>query len=336
MIKWNLRKLRNNQESTWLFLDIVMLALLSFNLAWLLFDSLFSVSGFANLVAGALPGFHDWYAQQVHPNYLRYDLYFVAIFLAEFSVRWTVAVRRRTYRRWYWYPFIHWYELLGCIPLAGFRLLRLLRVISMVYRLQRLGVLDLVDTAPTRFIMRYYRILIEELADKVVLRVLSGVQEEVRQGHPVWRRIIQDVVIPRKRMLAEELGRRLAVMLEHNYPPHRDHIRQYVDDVIAEAIAESRDVKRFGKIPMLGSFAVVLLERSIADIVFGVVDQSAMDIQTDDYSEHITDLIEAGLDTFLEQQDGMDEATNEMLIDALDVIQERVAVNRRQRRYDAF
>ena len=58
-----------------------------------------------------------------------YDLAFVVIFLTEFCVRWVAAVVRKTYMRWYFFPFIHWYDLIGCIPLGGARIFRFLRII---------------------------------------------------------------------------------------------------------------------------------------------------------------------------------------------------------------
>jgi hypothetical protein len=336
MIRWNLTRLRRNQESTWLALDVAMLVLLSANLTWLLFDSLFSIDAIERLLLGLAPGFTRWYGEEIHPDYLRYDLLFVSVFIGEFLLRWTVAIRRKTYRRWFWYPFIHWYELLGCIPLTGFRLLRLLRIFSMAYRLQRLGVLDIADTAPLRFIQRYYRLLIEEIADRVVLKVLAGVRDEVREGHPVWRRILDEVVAPRKRLLAEELAIRIAAATSENYPPRRDEVREHVNEVIAEAVEQSQDVQRFGRLPMLGGYATEMLERSIADIVFGVIDESASNLHDEHHLATITELIEAGMETFIAQRPGTDEATNEMLIEALDVIAERVAVNRRLRRYQHY
>ncbi|MEZ5021997.1 MAG: hypothetical protein R2728_01825 [Chitinophagales bacterium] len=80
------------------------------------------------------------------PQFLYYDLVFVGIFVLELSVRWTIAIFRNTYAKWFFYPFIHWYDVLGCIPLSSFRALRLLRVFSMFYRLNRLGIIDMRST----------------------------------------------------------------------------------------------------------------------------------------------------------------------------------------------
>src|SRR5690606_42147929 len=51
-------------------------------------------------------------------------LLFVSVYLTEFSIRWLVAIARRTHERWFYFPFVHWYDLLGCIPVGSFRWLQ--------------------------------------------------------------------------------------------------------------------------------------------------------------------------------------------------------------------
>ncbi|MDV7396135.1 hypothetical protein RZS08_32380, partial [Arthrospira platensis SPKY1] len=119
------------------------------------------------------------YAEQIHTNFVAYDLVFVAIFLTEFVVRWIIAVHRNTYHRWFFYPFVHWYDLLGCIPVGSFRWLRLLRVISIVYRLQKYQIIDISNLYIVRFVRKYLNVLLEELSDRIVLNVLDGVQDEI-------------------------------------------------------------------------------------------------------------------------------------------------------------
>ncbi len=89
-------------------------------------------------------------------------------------IRWAVAIARGTYHRWFFYPFVHWYDLLGCIPVGSFRWLRILRVVSLMFRLQKMGVVDFRDTYIGRSVIKYYRILVEEVSDRVVINVLEG------------------------------------------------------------------------------------------------------------------------------------------------------------------
>lgn len=328
MIRLHAEKLRHNQESTWLIIDVIMLVLLVVNLAWLIFDWLFSAAGFASLVAQISPGFHAFYGEQVHPNFFRYDLIFVSVFLAEFCVRWVVAVRRHTYERWFWYPFLHWYELLGCIPLTGFRMLRLLRIISMIYRLQKLGVIDLAETRVGKFLWHHYQVLVEEISDRVVLNVLNGMQSEILHGSPVGRSILNEVVLPRKDMMVDGLSARVAELVEHNYNRHRDDIRKYVNAIIADAVDNSDDIKRFERIPLLGNYAIETLERAVGDIVFNVINRAADDLHSGENRLLIHDILDAAFGLLLKEHETLDQVSTDILVDVIEVIKARVRQNR--------
>ena len=51
---------------------------------------------------------------------------FTIFLVAELVVRWLIAIVQKRYYRWFFFPFVHWYEVLGCAP--QLRALRLLRV----------------------------------------------------------------------------------------------------------------------------------------------------------------------------------------------------------------
>ncbi|MEO0423047.1 MAG: hypothetical protein AAF184_11960 [Pseudomonadota bacterium] len=335
MIKFRPRNFLHNQETTWLVLDLAMLGLLVINLAWLILDWLYASTWFPPLVSRLLPVIGDYYAAHIDPVFWLIDLAFVAVFLSEFVLRWAIAVRRKIYDRWYHYPFLHWYEVLGCLPLAGFRALRFLRILSMVYRLQKLGVIDLADTAPARLVARYYAILVEEVADRVVVNVLDGVQAELRADQPVVRRIVNDVVLKRRGDLVEALGRRLELLVDEAYGDHRADVSVYVDNLITKAVEESQDVKRLQLIPVFGAYGTRLLERTIAQIVFAVIDGAAADLQSERNRAFVEDLLSSTLDQLLQHDEQFDEVTNQMLIDAIDLIKSQVQVQRWRQEHPA-
>src|SRR5699024_635131 len=131
-------------------------------------------------------------------------------FVLDVVLGWTVAVVKKQYYRWYFYPFIHWYDVLGCIPVAGFRLLRILRVISILLRLQHLGIIDMRNWAIYRHLMVYYDIVVEEVSDRVVINVLSGAQREIRSGGNVLtQRVVREVVRPRQKQLVTAASSRI-------------------------------------------------------------------------------------------------------------------------------
>src|SRR5690606_1072132 len=182
-----------------------------------------------NLLAEHAGALRDFY-HPIHENFIFYDLIFVSIFLAEFVLRWGYAIKASIYDRWYFYPFIHWYDLVGCIPVGSLRFLRILRVISIIYRLHQYKIIDVTQTRLYRFFNFYYEAFMEELSDRIVLKVLSGVLEEVRRGSPLFERIQQDILYPRLDMLSAWISDRVAVAAQAGYVSTCRALIDYVDD----------------------------------------------------------------------------------------------------------
>ncbi len=183
-IKLHPEKLKLNLDTVGFVIDLLMIALVILNLGLILFDWLFQVPPVQGFLADMTPAFHAFYRDTIHSNFLFYDLCFVAVYLTEFVIRWIVAIARSTYHRWFFYPFAHWYDLLGCIPVGSFRWLRILRVVGLVMRLQRMGIIDLSQTWLGQTILKYYGIVVEEVSDRVVINVLSGAQARDRWRQP--------------------------------------------------------------------------------------------------------------------------------------------------------
>jgi hypothetical protein len=265
------RRQRSNEQYRLLFFDFLMITILAVNLAWIVFDWLFGFPDVRGFLRDISPGFTDWYAAVIHPHFIVVDLVFVGIYLIDFTVGWVFAVIRKRYHRWYFYPFVHWYDLLGTIPIAGFRFLRLLRVITIVYRLNRAGVIDLASTPPGRLAIKYYGVLVEEVSDRVVLKMIADAQDEVRNGGPLLDRIVADVVRPRKTELVGWLSQRIQSAAVQNYERYQTDLQSYVERRIGLALADNRELGRLDQLPIFGAMARDALDRAVSDIVSNVI-----------------------------------------------------------------
>ncbi len=178
MLKINRENLRNSHETLWLILDLVMLGVLFINLAWLIFDSLYATDFIYGQLGTYFPALITAY-DPIHHNFLFVDLVFIGIFFTEFCVRWAVAIIRKEHLRWYFFPFLHWYDLVGLIPTGATRLFRFLRIFSILHRLHKYKIIDLNQTAIFRFFAFYADVFVEELSDRIVVKVLSDAQKDI-------------------------------------------------------------------------------------------------------------------------------------------------------------
>jgi len=309
---------------------LVLLALAA-NLALLLFDSLYLLGGFREALASLSPDIERWYAHEVHARFLQIDLAFVALFVVDVLLGWGVALYERRYARWYYYPFAHWYDVLGCIPLAGLRWLRVLRIGVLLLRLQHLGVIDLRSWALYRFLDRYYQLLLEELSDRVMVKLFGRLQQEIGSTDDLSRRILDEVVRPRRGALAADIARRLQGMLDEGYRNNRGALEGYVGQVIHQALGESAQLRNLRQLPMGGRVADAL-EETLADIARRLLEASARGLREPQAAHLAERLAQSLLDAWLQEAPEHSYALEALLVDVLEVFKQQL-LDRRWSRF---
>ncbi|MBS3805427.1 MAG: ion transporter [Oleiphilaceae bacterium] len=320
--------LRKDHQLIWFIVDFAMLGLLILNLGLIIFDVIYSFPTVQELIGTHAGWLKDRY-DPIHDNFLFYDLIFVSIFLTEFFIRWAYAIKAHIYTRWYFYPFIHWYDLVGCIPVGSLRFLRILRIISIIYRLQKYNVIDLTATSAYRFIAFYYDAFLEELSDRIVVKVLSGIQSEVLSGSPLFERIQHDILYPRRAMIADWISARVAEATEETYVPRRGALRTYLEDRVDVALKQNVELSRLRFLPVVGPTIQETLEEAVGDIVATVIHQLLDDLASTRNHGFIEDIVNA----FLPEREPEGEyIQNEALInlinEVLEVIKGQVHVKR--------
>ncbi|MDX5378330.1 MAG: ion transporter [Halomonas sp.] len=313
--------------------DLLILLLVVANLALILFDSLFLLPPLNHAFATLAPGLHDAYDRHVHANFIEIDLVFVAVFVLDVLLGWAAAIAERRYHRWFFYPFVHWYDVLGCIPLGGFRLLRVLRIVSLLHRLQRLGLIDVHRWQVYAFFAKYYDILMEELSDRVALRLLDNMQEQIRSSDSLSTRVIDRVVMPRKQQLIKELSQRLEEMAGNAYVRNREETMRYVSALVARTVAESQEIRRLRRLPM-GDVVARGMASSLSDLSCRLVHEALEGLRSPEFTALVERLAESGFDTWLQVDEHTDRVTEQVLVDMLELMKEQIAVKQWRHRYD--
>lgn len=328
------RPARATLEWAGLIWDIGVMFLVTLNLVLIVFDTLFVAETFANMVGVVSPAFRSWYADSVHEHFITIDLYFVAVFLFDVLLGWSVAIWQRTYHRWFFYPFVRWYDVLGCIPLAGFRWLRVLRVIALGVRLQRLGMIDVRNWRVYAFLKKYYDILVEEVSDRVVVNVLDGVQEEVHSGGgELSRRVITDVVQPRKQQLVGAVRTRAERAVTRAYESNREEIQGYVANLVDRAVAGNTAIAGLERIPMLGTAVTRSIEWAIRDAVNNVLDEAVAGLDSDEFDTMVQNVADSVFELLLDEEAASDPEVTRAMVEVIDLLKEQVRVQRWKEEY---
>lgn len=328
-VKFFPQRLRTS-ESGWIIWDLTMLLLVSVNIALFIFYWVYDYHRVQDVFATTFPDLHS-VLNPLYQDFPLIDLVFVSIFLGEFLLRWIIAIVQKRYHRWFFFPFIYWYDLLGSLPFGSFRFLRILRIVALINRLQRMEVLDLRGTYLFSRFRKYRNILVEEVSDRVVLNVLSGVQKEVKEGLPLMDQIVDEVVKPYKPELVAWMSERLRSVSANSYERYREDLEQYVDEKISHAVNQNKEIAQIEAIPVLGPQIAGRLERAIQDIVFNVVNGLVQDLAGRKHERLLDEFTDVVFDTLIQEEarpetEDLNDIMGRLMVDGLEIIKKKIAV----------
>jgi hypothetical protein len=255
---------------------------------------------------------------------------FVAVFLSEFLFSWILAVVQKVYHKWFFYPFLHWYDLIGCIPVGSLRFLRILRVFSILIRLQNLKIIDLSDTYIYTSLKKYYGIVVEEVSDRVVVNILEGVQEELSSGGPVVDSIINEVIRPKQDLLVEWISRRLGMALERDVLIRKQEIDAYVKKLISESLQESSELKTIRQMPVMGKMITESIENAISNIINKIIEKALTDLASNKNRELVNDVANVIINSIehKDEESDLNEIFSDISVEVIEIIKKQVQIQK--------
>jgi hypothetical protein len=251
------------------------------------------------------------------------DLPFLVIFIIEFFISWYLAVKRQTYPRWFMYPIVHWYDVLGIMPFKQMRLFRLFRVASIYLRLSRSDRTIVGDDPISRTIAYFSNIVSEEISDMVSLRILNETQDELAKG--THRAIIRSVASDHRDALARQLARQTSDLLTD--VKVRERAQGFLEANLEQSV-DSTDAFRFVPLP-----DVVLrpLVSSIGQAVFDAfADTLAVTVSSDEGQEALQEMIADAIDSLVTEitQGELEELVKEISIEVIEQVKATVSVRK--------
>jgi hypothetical protein len=192
----------------------------------------------------------NFYRTHLHPWVISTEAWFIVFLIAELLIRWGIAIVQRHHQRWFFFPFIHWYEVLAIIPYLRF--LRLFRAGIIAYRLHEMGY-KIVPRSIQLKCQFYYNVVMEELSDRIVINVLDGIKNELEtsSSHKV---IIHDLVEHHRVLFATALADILQDTLSTELQAQRHVIAKNVGNIVNQAIEDTPELTQLLRlIPLVGS-----------------------------------------------------------------------------------
>lgn len=250
--------------------DIVMIVLISIDLFLISTDAIL-MSNFSSDVARwlAVSDALSWYQTVLHRPLRTVGAFFTVFLILELLARWAIAIKQQIYYRWFFFPFVHWYEVLGCFP--QLRALRLFRVVIIGRRLYQLGY----QVLPQPWIQRikfYVDLLLEELSDRVILTTIHNYRQQLTD--PKTQKSLMESIVERNR---DEIEAVVLSLLRTELVPQLQKlssqseggklIASEVGNAIQDGIANTPELRRYLRlIPIAGSLIESQLQHISHDI----------------------------------------------------------------------
>jgi len=273
-----------------LLYDIVMLLVIVIDLSIISLDLLL-MSKFMGQVA-------DWlnlsqqllfYVDNIHHPLRVLGGFFTIFLIAELTFRWLLSIISKEYSRWFFFPFVHWYEVIGCFP--QFRALRLLRAFFIGRKLYQLGY----QVLPQKWIDSgkfYYDVIFEEISDRVILTATDNLRQQFADEKANQRFIEETLNKNRPQIqammssiLKQELSPQLRQLAQSKAT---EELSVEVGVAVQEALNNTPELRRYLRmIPIAGS----LIEGQLHSISQNIGENITQTLFSHLTQSHITDAI---------------------------------------------
>jgi endonuclease III len=162
----------------------------------------------------------------------------------------------------------------------------------------------------------------------VTVRIIEGVQNEIRTNQKVTRRIGEEVIAPQREALIEAVTHRLQEATAVAYEDQQDDFQEYLNSVIEDAVTQNREIGTIASLPGVGRPMATLLENAISDIVFNVVDQMVTDVCSLENDQAIAHVTAVSTDALMSPKYDrrLNQLARSMVIQSLDVIKDHVQI----------
>jgi hypothetical protein len=188
-------------------------------------------------------------------------------------------------------------------------------------------VIDVTQTKIFLFVSFYYEAFLEELSDRIVIKVLSGAQDEIGRGSPLFERIQNDILYPRREMITDWISQRVSEAAQEGYVPNRGALRSYLENRVDNALKQNLELSRLKYLPVVGPTIQETLEECVGDIVAHVIHQILEDLALSSNHAFIEDIVNVFLPSPDEAaEDIHNEALISLLTEILEAIKTQVRV----------
>jgi hypothetical protein len=138
---------------------------------------------------------------------------------------------------------------------------------------------------------------------------------------------VKEVVMPQKEVIIEWLAGKVNEIIETIYPLRREQLRDYIDTIVSESINQDAKVAALEKMPVVGRPIVDVIESTVSDIVFNVLDR-LVDIGHEDTDMLVKELTDMIIEQVIQPSQTLNDAGVNVVVEVIEVIKDEVEVQK--------
>ncbi|MFT6114071.1 MAG: hypothetical protein ACJA10_001008 [Oleispira sp.] len=131
--------------------------------------------------------------------------------------------------------------------------------------------------------------------------------------------------MPQKEVIIEWLAGKVNEIIETIYPLRREQLRDYIDTIVSESINQDAKVAALEKMPVVGRPIVDVIESTVSDIVFNVLDR-LVDIGHEDTDMLVKELTDMIIEQVIQPSQTLNDAGVNVVVEVIEVIKDEVEV----------
>ncbi len=167
-----------------------------------------------------------------------------------------------------------------------------------------------------------------QISNHVIETILAAVQGEMAKTNPLTHRVAREVVLAHRGAVAGWINKLLDEWIKTHYQIRRQRLENYMSHVIRRVIHSTAELRRLERLPFVGQWIAMELEKTITVMTVHVVDQVVADLRSQSGAELIEETSNFILTAIADPDGEMSQLLKRMFIESLTIVTDEIAVKK--------
>ena len=170
-----------------------------------------------------------------------------------------------------------------------------------------------------------------------MVNLINTAEAELAEGGPLSDQIINEVILPKNRILADIIASRIQQASGNFYAEHQEELEGYVKKIVADSMDDNKEMNQLNRIPIVGKQLNKTLDAVVGDVTYKVIDQILRDLSNPNNKGKIITVTGELIQTSMADETGNSQlrrVSKEMMVESLQLIKDKVKESEWKKKLD--